>query len=92
MIFNNTIQTLCTNETAYPVLGVPETYITISNRSSRRKRDTDDYPAGVIRLANATLYCISYPQNPYDFQVLPCATADNMATDDESITTNEIGQ
>ena len=92
MIFNNTMQTLCTNETAYPVLGVPETYITISNRSSRRKRETDDYPAGVIRLANATLYCISYPQNPYDFQVLPCATADNMATDDESITTNEMGQ
>ena len=86
------MQTLCTNETAYPVLGVPETYITISNRSSRRKRETDDYPAGVIRLANATLYCISYPQNPYDFQVLPCATADNMATDDESITTNEMGQ
>ena len=86
------MQTLCTNETAYPVLGVPETYITISNRSSRRKRETDDYPAGVIRLANATLYCISYPQNPYDFQVLPCATADNMATDDERTTTNEIGQ
>ena len=78
MIFNNTIQTLCTNETAYPVLGVPETYITISNRSSRRKRQIDDYPTGIIRLANATLYCISYPQNPYDFQVLPCATADNI--------------
>jgi hypothetical protein len=80
------------NETAYPVLGVPETYITISNRSSRRKRQIDDYPAGIIRLANATLYCLSYPTSPYDFQILPCASEENIATDDESITTNELGQ
>ncbi len=83
---------MCTNETAYPILGVPETYITISNRSSHRKRQIDDYPTGIIRLANATLYFLSYPTNQYDFHVLPCATADNMATDDESPTTNEIGK
>ena len=49
MIFQNNMQTLSTNETAYPILGIPETYITISNHSSRRKRQTEELPTGIIR-------------------------------------------
>jgi hypothetical protein len=94
MIFHNNSITLCTNETAYPVSGVPDTYIKISNHPSRNKRHSNENPTGIMRLANATQYCISLPilQDVTTFHSLTCGTSDNMETEDEFHTTTERGQ
>ena len=94
MIFHNNSITLCTNETAYPVSGVPDTYIKISNHPSRKKRHSSENPTGIMRLANATQYCISLPilQDVTTFHSLTCGTSDNMETEDEFHTTTERGQ
>jgi hypothetical protein len=57
VLFHNNSK-LCTNETVYPVLGVPDTYVTIGKRSSRQTRHINKDPTGIMRLANATQYCI----------------------------------
>ena len=59
IIFYNNITKLCTNTSAFPIMGIPDTYIEISNHSSRSKRSVVDIPTGIIRLAQNPKICLT---------------------------------
>ena len=64
-------------------------------KAKMSKRSTaNDIPTGILRLAAATQYCLSYPKVEFKIHVnvLLCYTDDNIKTDDEYSSTIERGQ
>ena len=94
LIFHNNVTTLCTNGTFFTVTGVPDTYIKFTQPIARGKRSMNDIPTGIIRLANTTKYCLSYPKLDIaiNVNILLCATEENIETSDEYLSSVERGQ
>jgi hypothetical protein len=91
LIFNNNKTMLCTNDTLLTVIGVPDTFVQLVNPKVRGKRSMNDVPTGIIRLANHTKYCLSYPKLDIyiNVKILSCATEDNIETSDGYLSTIE---
>lgn len=74
---------ICTNHTAYPGIGLPDTYIDILDVTKRQKRSLVDDPSGFLILASDPNRGLAYMPRSEKFTVPPCIFDDRASAEEQ---------
>ncbi|KAI9549422.1 hypothetical protein GHT06_007354 [Daphnia sinensis] len=83
---------ICTNDTVYPVIGLPDTFINVEEVTKRQKRDVSNEYMGFLISASNANHCLAYLPRSGKFTVPPCAFNNQLTAEGQYLKAEKAGQ